>query len=155
MSLLPADVAVVRERRRQSSLVVAAVVLLAALLLVAYVGRRSQVSNARDKAERAEAGNAALRQEAARLSQVTTVDSQLQERRAMVAYSEAYCTGAPVGDGARQHPRIASIRGSLARTLSLWVDQSGPTHALLQSRQAAPTGVSAGRCPSRSPGPRS
>ena len=84
MSLLPADVAVVRERRRQSSLVVAAVVMLAALLLVAYVGRRSQVSNARDKAERAEAGNAALRQEASRLSQVTTVDTQLQERRGMV-----------------------------------------------------------------------
>lgn len=84
MSLLPADVVVVRERRRQSSLVVASVVLLAALLLVAYVGRRSQVSNARDKAERAEAGSASLRQEAARLSQVTSVDTQLQERRAMV-----------------------------------------------------------------------
>ncbi|TML92360.1 MAG: type IV pilus assembly protein PilM [Actinobacteria bacterium] len=84
MSLLPPDVAVVRERRRQSSLVVVSVVVLAVLLLVAYVGRRTQVSSARDKAERAEAAASALRQDAARLSQVTTVDTQLQERRAMV-----------------------------------------------------------------------
>src|SRR5207247_7566290 len=59
-------------------------VVLAVLLLVAYVGRRTQVSSARDKAERAEAAASALRQDAARLSQVTTVDTQLQERRAMV-----------------------------------------------------------------------
>jgi Tfp pilus assembly protein PilN len=84
MSLLPTEVAVVRQRRRQSALVAAAVMVLAALLLVVYVGRRSQVSSARDKAERAEAETAALRQDAARLSQVTTVDTQLQERRAMV-----------------------------------------------------------------------
>jgi type IV pilus assembly protein PilM len=84
MSLLPAEVAVVRERRRQSALVTAGVVVLAVLLLVAYLGRRSQVSNERAKAQRAEAANAALRQDAARLSQVTTVDTQLQERRGMV-----------------------------------------------------------------------
>ena len=84
MSLLPAEVAVVRERRRQSMVVAAAVVALAALLMVVYVGRRSQVANERDKAERAEAETAALRQDAAQLSQVTTVDTQLQERRAMV-----------------------------------------------------------------------
>ena len=84
MSLLPGDVAVVRERRRQSALVAAGVVLLAVLLMVAYVGRRSQVANERDKAQQAEAQTAALRQDAARLSQVTTVDTQLQERRAMV-----------------------------------------------------------------------
>jgi type IV pilus assembly protein PilM len=84
MSLLPAEVAVVRERRRQSSVVAAAVVALAALLLVAYVGRRSQVSSERDKAQQAEAQTAALRQEAAQLSQVTNVDTQLQERRGMV-----------------------------------------------------------------------
>jgi len=84
MSLLPAEVAVVRERRRQSTVVAAAVVALAALLLVAYLGRRTQVSNERAKAQRAEAASAALRQSAARLSQVTTVDAQLQERRAMV-----------------------------------------------------------------------
>lgn len=84
MSLLPAEVAVVRERRRQSAFVIAAVMVLAALLLVVYVGRRSQVSTARDKAERAEAETAALRQDAGRLSQVTTVDTQLQERRRMV-----------------------------------------------------------------------
>jgi type IV pilus assembly protein PilM len=84
MSLLPAEVAVVRERRRQSALIAAAVMVLAALLLVLYVGRRSQVANERDKAERAEAEAAALRQEAGQLSQVTTVDSQLQARRGMV-----------------------------------------------------------------------
>jgi type IV pilus assembly protein PilM len=84
MSLLPAEVAVVRERRRQSALVAAAVMVLAALLLVVYVGRRNQVANERDKAEHAEAEAAALRQDSAQLSQVTTVDSQLQERRQMV-----------------------------------------------------------------------
>jgi type IV pilus assembly protein PilM len=84
MSLLPEEVAVVRERRRQSALIGAAVLVLAALLLLVYVGRRSQVANARDKAERAEAEADVLRREAASLSQVTSVDSQLQERRGMV-----------------------------------------------------------------------
>jgi type IV pilus assembly protein PilM len=84
MSLLPDEVAVVRERRRQSATIGAAVLVLAALLLLVYVGRRSQVANARDKAERAEAEADDVRREAASLSQVTTVDSQLQERRGMV-----------------------------------------------------------------------
>jgi Tfp pilus assembly protein PilN len=84
MSLLPAEVAVVRERRRQSASVAAAVLVLAALLLLVYVGRRSQVANARDNAEEAEAEADELRRRAASLSQVTTVDTQLQERRVMV-----------------------------------------------------------------------
>jgi Tfp pilus assembly protein PilN len=84
MSLLPAEVAVVRERRRQSATVAAAVLVLAALLLLVYVGRRSQVADARDKAERAEAAANDLRRQAGSLSQVTTVDAQLQERRGMV-----------------------------------------------------------------------
>jgi type IV pilus assembly protein PilM len=84
MSLLPAEVAVVRERRRQSATVGAAVLVLTALLLIVYVGRRSQVADARDKAERAEAAANDLRRQAGSLSQVTTVDAQLQERRGMV-----------------------------------------------------------------------
>jgi type IV pilus assembly protein PilM len=84
MSLLPAEVAVGRERRRQSALVAAGVAVLLVLLALAYLGRRGQVNNERDKAERAESDAAGLRQRAAQLSQVTSVDSQLQERRRMV-----------------------------------------------------------------------
>ena len=85
ISLLPREVAVVREQRRQVTGIAAAVALLAVVLVLLWVARASQVTEQRERAERAEEETAQLQRQAAELQDVTALQADLSQRQAQVA----------------------------------------------------------------------
>ncbi|HVE46368.1 MAG TPA: type IV pilus assembly protein PilM [Acidimicrobiales bacterium] len=84
ISLLPRELAVVREQRQQALAVGGAVAALTALLLVLWVAKGSQVSKEEDKAEEAEQRVLALQAEKASLQDTTTTAADLAQRQAQV-----------------------------------------------------------------------
>src|SRR3954468_3158374 len=84
ISVLPVEVAAVRTQRRQMVLAGAGVGALALLLVLVWLARQSQVSNEKDKADKAERENASLQQQVAALQSVTALDAQLAQRRQLV-----------------------------------------------------------------------
>jgi len=84
ISVLPTEVAEVRAQRRQVVLGLAAVAVLAALLLLLWLGRMSSVNSTKDRARRAEAQTASLQRQVAALQSVTSLDTQLAQRRQLV-----------------------------------------------------------------------
>ncbi|MDQ3756459.1 MAG: type IV pilus assembly protein PilM [Actinomycetota bacterium] len=84
ISLLPREVAVVREQRRQAVGVGVAVAGLAAVLLALWAARSAQVADEKDEADEAEARVAQLQQERARLSDGDALTTELGQRRGQV-----------------------------------------------------------------------
>ena len=81
ITLLPGEVALVREQRRQLVLVLSAVAGLFALLLLLWVVRGVQLNRERDKAEEAEARVAQLQAEVSRLQDFTALQTDLRARQ--------------------------------------------------------------------------
>jgi type IV pilus assembly protein PilM len=84
ISLLPQEVAVVREQRRQAAAAFAGVAGLGVLLMLVWLQRQSAVSNEKKKADEAEQQVSALQAEKASLANVTTLQSDLTQRQAQV-----------------------------------------------------------------------
>ncbi|MDP9404631.1 MAG: type IV pilus assembly protein PilM [Actinomycetota bacterium] len=84
ISLLPREIAVVREQRQQSLVVAGAVGGLAALLLLLWAARGSQVSKEEDRAEETEQENQALERERAELGDATALATDIAQRQAQV-----------------------------------------------------------------------
>jgi type IV pilus assembly protein PilM len=84
ISLLPVEVAAVRTQRRQVVLASAGALGLAALLLLLWLARQSSVHNEQAKADQAERETARLQQQVAALQSVTSLDTQLAQRRQLV-----------------------------------------------------------------------
>jgi type IV pilus assembly protein PilM len=84
ISVLPVEVAAVRTQRRQLVLASAGVGGLFLLLVLLWLGRQSQVSSEKDKADQSERENASLQQQVASLQSVTALDTQLAQRRQLV-----------------------------------------------------------------------
>ena len=83
ISLLPREVAELREQRRQAILVGSAVGALAVLLLLLWVLRGQQVAREERRAQEAEARAAQLETQAAALRDITQLDAQIQQRLAL------------------------------------------------------------------------
>jgi type IV pilus assembly protein PilM len=86
ISLLPREIAVIREQRRQVVGVAVAVAGLAAVLLALWAARSAQVADERDKADEAEARVTRLEQEKARLADSTALTAELAERRGQIEF---------------------------------------------------------------------
>lgn len=84
ISLLPREIAVVREQRQQSYVVAGAVAGFAALLLVLWAVRGSQVSKEEDRAEDVEQENVALQAEKASLGDTTALAADIADRQGQV-----------------------------------------------------------------------
>lgn len=84
ISLLPQEVAVVREQRRQAAFAFAGVAGLGALLLAVWAARQSSVSEEKKKADEAEQQTARLSAQRSRLADVTVLQTDLQQRQAQV-----------------------------------------------------------------------
>jgi type IV pilus assembly protein PilM len=84
ISLVPREVAVVREQRRQVLGVGLAVAGLAVLLLALWAARSAQVADEKDEAEEAEQRVARLQQERARLADGDALTTELTQRRGQV-----------------------------------------------------------------------
>ena len=82
---MPTEVVAVRAQRRQTALAGAGVAGLAAVLLLVWLARQNQVSSERDKVHTTQQQAAALRRQVAGLQQVTSLDTQVSERRQLVA----------------------------------------------------------------------
>jgi Tfp pilus assembly protein PilN len=85
ISLLPQEVAVVREQRRQAALAFAAVAGVGALLLALWASKQSKVSDEKSKANDAEQQASRLEARRTQLKDVTTLQTDLQQRQAQVA----------------------------------------------------------------------
>lgn len=81
MTLLPSEVAVVREQRRQMVLTAAGVGSLLALLMMLWFARGAQLSSADRKADRAEAETAQLQQQLQALGDATGIDREIGLRQ--------------------------------------------------------------------------
>jgi type IV pilus assembly protein PilM len=86
ISLLPREVAAVREQRRQAFGIGVAVAGLAAVLLALWAARSAQVADEKDEAEEAEQRVARLQQERARLADGDALTTELSQRRAQVEF---------------------------------------------------------------------
>jgi type IV pilus assembly protein PilM len=84
ISLLPQEVAVVREQRRQTAAVMAGVGGLAVLLGALWLAQQGKVNDEEDSAQQAEQRTAQLQAEQARLRDVTTLQNDLQSRQTQV-----------------------------------------------------------------------
>ncbi|MDQ1445593.1 MAG: hypothetical protein QOI20_2057 [Acidimicrobiaceae bacterium] len=84
ISLLPQEVAVVREQRRQAAAAFVGVGGVAALLLALWLAQQGKVKTEKDKAREAEQVAAQRQAELARLQDVTTLQTDLQQRQAQV-----------------------------------------------------------------------
>ena len=84
ISLLPREVAAVREQRRQVTLAGAAVGGLAVLLLAVWAARAGQVADERSKAEDAEERTATLQRQEQALADTTTLSAEISRRRGQV-----------------------------------------------------------------------
>jgi type IV pilus assembly protein PilM len=84
ISLLPVEVAAVRTQRRQVVLATAGVAGLALVLLALWLGRQSKVHDEQQKADQAERETARLQQQVTNLQSVTSLDSQLAQRKQLV-----------------------------------------------------------------------
>lgn len=84
ISLLPREIAAVREQRRQAVGVGAAVVGLTAVLLAVWAARSAQLGDERDQANETEAQAARLQQERDRLADSSTLAAELAQRRTQV-----------------------------------------------------------------------
>lgn len=84
ISLLPREVAAVREQRRQVIGTGVAVAGLAALLLALWAARSAQVADEKDEAEEAEARVTQLQQERSRLADGDALTTELGQRRGQV-----------------------------------------------------------------------
>jgi type IV pilus assembly protein PilM len=84
ISLLPQEVAVVREQRRQAAAAFAAVGLVGAALLALWLAKRGTVGDEEDKAAQAEQQTATLQAQRSRLVSVTTLQTDLQQRQAQI-----------------------------------------------------------------------
>jgi type IV pilus assembly protein PilM len=84
ISLLPREVAVVRQQRRQVVAVAAGVVAFMALLMALWAAKASQVEDERERAREAERRTAQLQQERARLGDASTIEADLAQRQAQV-----------------------------------------------------------------------
>jgi type IV pilus assembly protein PilM len=81
MSLLPSEVAVVREQRRQMVLTGAGVGALVLLLMLLWLGRGAQLSDARRDADEAEAVTADLQTQVQALGDASGLDREIAQRR--------------------------------------------------------------------------
>ena len=84
ISLLPREVAVLREQRRQAALAGTGVAALAALLVGMWATKAGEIGNERKAATQAEEQTQALRQEEATLGDTIQLDTELVQRRAQV-----------------------------------------------------------------------
>jgi len=84
ISLLPQEVAVVREQRRQAAAAFVGVGGLAALLIALWLAQQGKVGDEEDNAAAAEQRLAAKQAELGRLRDVTTLQTDLQQRQAQV-----------------------------------------------------------------------
>ena len=84
ISLLPRELALVRQQRRQAFAVAAAVAALFLVLMLVWAARSAQVANERERAEEAERRAAQLRQERAQLGDTTTIETEVTQRQAQV-----------------------------------------------------------------------
>ncbi|HZQ26257.1 MAG TPA: type IV pilus assembly protein PilM [Acidimicrobiales bacterium] len=84
ISLLPQEVAVVREQRRQAVGAVVGVAVFAGLLGLLWASQQSKVQSEKDKAQQAEARTAQLQAEQARLRNVAVLQTELAQRQAQV-----------------------------------------------------------------------
>jgi type IV pilus assembly protein PilM len=84
ISLLPSEVAVLREHRRQAALVGGTAAGLAAVLLILWAAKASQVSDERGKANEAEQRVEELRRQEAKLRGATTLGAEVTQRKAQV-----------------------------------------------------------------------
>lgn len=84
ISLLPQEVAAVREQRRQAGLAFAGVAGFGAVLLALWLARHGQVSNEQKRADQAEQETARLQAQRNQLSNVTTTQSDLTQRQAQI-----------------------------------------------------------------------
>lgn len=82
ITLLPGEVAVVREQRRQLVLTMTAVAGLAALLLLLWLFRGMQLNEENDDADAAEAQAASLQQQVNQLRDLTALQTELSARQA-------------------------------------------------------------------------
>jgi type IV pilus assembly protein PilM len=89
ISLLPREIAVVREQRRQVVGVGVAVAGLAAVLLALWAARSAQVANEREKADDAEAQVAELEAEKATLADTSALNTELAQRRGQIEFVTA------------------------------------------------------------------
>ena len=85
LTLLPREVEFVRAQRRQALMAAGGVGALALLLLGAWVAAGGSVNSERDKADETEAEVARLRQQTAGLEDATNLQTQLDQRREVVA----------------------------------------------------------------------
>jgi type IV pilus assembly protein PilM len=85
ISLLPQEVAVVREQRRNAALAFAGVAGLAAVLLAVWGAKEAQVSHEKSKADDAERATAQLEAERSRLGNASSTQTELRQRQAQIA----------------------------------------------------------------------
>jgi type IV pilus assembly protein PilM len=84
ISLLPQEVAVVRQQRRQAVAVFAGVAGVGALLVALWAARQGDVDNEKTKAEQAEQTTAQLQRQRSQLQDVTSLQNDLQQRQGQV-----------------------------------------------------------------------
>jgi type IV pilus assembly protein PilM len=84
ISLLPQEVAVVREARRQQVGALAGVLVFAGLLGLLWAAQKSKVQSEKDKAQQAEARAAQLQAEETRLRSVATLQTEVVQRQGQV-----------------------------------------------------------------------
>jgi type IV pilus assembly protein PilM len=84
ISLLPQEVAAVREQRRNTAAAFAGVAGLAALLLALWGVKEGQVSHEKSKADDAERATAQLEAQRARLGNASSAQTELQQRQAQI-----------------------------------------------------------------------
>ena len=85
ISLLPQEVAVVREQRRQAVMAFAGVLGVGALLAGLWLMKNGQVNDEKDGAADAEQEVSALERQRAQLAGVTTLQTDLQQRESQIA----------------------------------------------------------------------
>ncbi len=84
ITLVPREVAVVREQRRQAMLAGAGVAVLATVLVGAWGARGGQLADERASADKTESEAQALQKEEASLADTVSLDTELTQRRAQV-----------------------------------------------------------------------
>lgn len=84
ITLVPREVAVVREQRRQVVLAGAGVALLSTLLVGAWAARGGQLASERDEAKKTELQAQSLEKEVASLGDTISLDTELAQRRTQV-----------------------------------------------------------------------
>ncbi|HEV7887286.1 MAG TPA: type IV pilus assembly protein PilM [Acidimicrobiales bacterium] len=84
ISLLPSEVAVVREQRRQAALAFVGVAGLGALLIALWAARQGEVSNQKKKADEAEQQATRLEAQRSRLRDASSLETEIQQRQSQI-----------------------------------------------------------------------